>query len=450
VKKFDLLIKGGQVVLESGIQKVNIAIKSEKIAGIFSPDISIDSEELVNLDNEIVLPGVIDTHAHVTNREDFKYGTLTASKGGVTTIIEMPLSTNLPNLTNVDAFDERVKAGEAEAYTDFALWAGVLPQDMNKIVKLYQLGCTSFKIFMNFAQDDYPFYDDYHLLKLMEEVSKINGLIGIHAENESICKNLTNIYKGENRGPEYHTKSRPPIAELEAINRAVFFAKETGCRVHICHVSIPEGVELIEKARQEGANITIETCPHYLYLDENDIERCGGFAKCNPPLRDRKRVERLWKYVSMGFIDTIGSDHCAYQEKEKDVNIWDAPGGFPGMDLILPILISEGVNKRDIGWNRIAEITSTNASKTFGLYPRKGSIRIGSDADFAIVDPECEWTFLAKDTYYKNKSSKYPCVGKTFKGKVRMTIVRGNIVYKDGNVLAEPGYGSYIAAIHNK
>jgi allantoinase len=237
-------------------------------------------------------------------------------------------------------------------------------------------------------------------------------------------------------------ESRPPETELEAIQRALFWARVTKGNLMIVHVSVAEGLRALAQAKQEGVRVIAETCPHYLFFDHQDFERIGPAAKCAPPIRSRENVEAMWQCVLAGIVDVIGSDHspCNWEEKAKGVeNIWKAWGGISGVQTLSAVLLSEGVNKRGLSLPAMVRMTSANPARLYGLYPQKGALLPGSDADMTVVDLEKEWTLSTEDLLYKNKHSAY--VGYSFKGKVEQTYVRGKLVYKDGKIVSQPGYG---------
>ncbi len=238
------------------------------------------------------------------------------------------------------------------------------------------------------------------------------------------------------------TSRAPPESELEAIRRACFWAEVTGGNLHIVHISIAAGIRAVAEAKKRGAAVTAETCPHYLSLSQDDFEQLGPVAKCAPPLRSRQEVEALWECVFEGLVDTIASDHspCTWEEKAPGLtNIWKGWGGISGIQTMLPAILTEGVHKRGLPLPAVVRMMSANPARIFGLYPRKGALQAGSDADLVVIDLQREWTLTIEDLLYKNKHSPY--VGRTFKGRVEQTYVRGQLVYQDGKVLAEPGYG---------
>ena len=446
---YDLVIRGANVVTAQGVSPLTVAVQDGVTAALISPHISVEGGQVLDLDGLYLLPGAIDPHSHVTYCDDFFHGTQTAASGGVTTIIEMPLSLTLPAATTPEVFNDRIALGRTESVVYFALWGGIQPDTITQSERLFDLGAASLKVFMNYVGEEYKYFDDYPLLCLMEQVKKCHGLIGVHAENGDICAGLSRRYREMGYGPEHYSRARPILAESEAVERLCLMALQTGCPVHVCHVTAPEVAKTILRARKKGAAITFETCPHYLYLTDQDIAVYGAYAKCNPPMRDKTQQEGLWELLKQGAIDCIGSDHSAYSPAQKEyAPFWDAPGGFPGMDLMLPILISEGVHKRGVHWETIAEVTSGNPARIFGLSHKKGSIQIGKDADFAVIDPHKEWTFHASQCFYGNRSENYPYEGRVFKGQVLATLVRGKTVFQHGKILTPPGYGQYVSSLH--
>jgi allantoinase len=270
----------------------------------------------------------------------------------------------------------------------------------------------------------------------------------VHAESEALTAYLTAQIRAAGRTDRRAwLESRPPFAELEAIERALLLARVAGARLHIVHVSIAEGIDQVDAARRRGQPVTCETCPHYLVLDEDDFVTIGPPAKCAPPLRSRANVEALWQRVLAGQVDLIASDHspCPTADKQRgDQDIWAAWGGITGVQTMLPLLLDEGVYKRGMPLPLLARLTAAAPARLFGLYPRKGSLRIGADADIAIVDPEAEWTIRASELFAQHKHSPY--AGRRLRGHVRATLVRGQVVYRDGAIVAPLRHGRLITA----
>ena len=268
--------------------------------------------------------------------------------------------------------------------------------------------------------------------------------MGVHAENADILYHRQKEFedKGIFNGAA-HEQARPEIAELEAVSRVILFAEHTGCRLHICHLSTAKARTLIKQARERGVDVTVETCPHYLVLDTNDLEKHGGFAKCNPPLRSPENKELLWDMLKCGEFDMIGTDHTPYTDEDRlkhGENIWKMPPGIGGMDLMVPLMISEGYHKHGVGLEQLAKLLATNPAQRFSL-PHKGSIQLGNDADLILVDLEKEWTYTWEDSYAKAKCTRSPYEGMSLKGKVMETIIRGETVYRNGEIMVEAGFG---------
>jgi allantoinase len=275
----------------------------------------------------------------------------------------------------------------------------------------------------------------------------LGNLVAVHAENEWVTSLLGEELRAAGRTDRAAWyESRPPSTELEAIQRAIYWAGVTGGRLHIVHVTLAAGMRAAQAAKANGVNVTVETCPHYLYFDETDFVRLGPAAKCAPPLRSRDEVEALWQCVLDGKVDTVASDHspCPWADKAPGLeNIWQAWGGISGLQTLLPVLLTEGVHKRGLLLPDLVRLTAGNPARIFGLYPRKGNLLPGADADLAVVDLDAEWELAADDLFYKHKHSAY--VGRRFKGRVERTLVRGRTVYTDGHICVDPGYGQWLA-----
>ncbi|WP_195376979.1 dihydroorotase [Anaerotruncus rubiinfantis] len=441
---FDAVFQNACVVLPDAADPADVAVQDGKIAAILPAGSGAAAQKSYELRGKILFPGVIDSHAHVTYCGDIASGSYTAASGGVTTLIEMPTSGWMPYVMDAGVFSKRVAEINSTSAVDFALWGGISPQAPEKAQELIACGAAAFKVFLSDA-GDYRFFTDEDLLKLFAQVKESGTLVGVHAETECICAARTAALRAAGCGPQAHSDSRPVVSEVLAVSRLCAAALHEGVRVHVCHISAPEVVETVEMFRRRGGRIFAETCPHYLLLTDEDVIRCGAYAKCAPPIRSHALVEGLWEKVLSGEIDIIGSDHAAYPETQKEKGFWQAPGGFPGLDLILPGLYSEGVRKRGMSLCRLAEITSANAAKAFQLDSRKGSIKVGLDADFAVLDPNAEWEFSAADTFYNNKSAKYPYEGKRLIGKVIRTFVRGREVFRDGT-LTDKNAGDFVPA----
>lgn len=432
---FDLVIKNALVVLPERTQKLSIAVKDGRIAGLFDSVHVPDAAETFDYEGKILFPGVIDSHAHVTYCSDFDSGSRTAASGGVTTLVEMPQSGHLPGIFDAGVLRERIRMIQDTSIVDCALYGGIRAGHLECAEQLVKKGIVAFKIFLSDA-GNYGSFDDAALRELFHAVRPYHTLVAVHAESQDICSAETQKLAAAGKGAESNSESRPVISEVLAATRLCTIALHERARISVCHVSSADVLDVIDRFRDQSLEVYAETCPHYLLLDSKDVTRCGAWAKCAPPVRDREQTDALWNRVINGGIDMIGSDHATYSDEQKSSgSFWTAPGGFPGLDLILPGLYSEGVLHRDLSLTRLARITASNPARIFGLDSCKGSIEVGKDADFAVLDPDITWTFHAADSFYDVRSDRYPYEGKEFQGKIISTFVRGKQVYDGRQVL---------------
>lgn len=451
---YDLIIKNGLVITEFGDVHADVAVKSGKIAAI-GPDLE-GAKEVVDAKGLIVSPGMVDIHVHITEPggvragwEGYETGTSACAKGGVTTIVEMPLN-QLPATTNGASLKTKIAAGEAKLRVDVASFGGLVPYNLenNGIAELADMGVVAYKCFMGTCGDptlkgDFANVDDYALWEGMRQIAKTGKILAIHAENAPITDMLGKLARerGETKVSQY-VATRPVFTEVEPIRRAIYFAKQTGCRIHICHIACPEGVEEVIKARAEGVDVTCETCIHYLYFTTDDLDAIGAAAKCSPPIRDKAAQEGLWKYLIAGHILTAVSDHspCTFDLKDKP-NAFDAWGGISAVQNNIDLFFDEAVQKRGMPLKIFADIIAKNPADRFDL-PTKGSISVGKDADFVLIKPKSSYTLKAEDLEYRNKFSAY--VGRTINAQVARTIVRGKTVYALGEGVAKTPIGKFI------
>jgi len=443
---------GGRVVLPDRVMEGTLLVAGEKVVGVQLPETSVPADyEIVDVKGKVLLPGVIDSHVHMWDpsplnyREDWENGSACAASGGITTIVDMPLS--VPPVVDEAGFKLKLDVAEENSYVDFAFWGGLTPGCLGQLEELDRLGCVAYKGFMSFANPDYPQITDGYLVRGMRQAAAFDGLIGVHAENAEVADfgSREMVEKGCT-DQAMHDDARPWWVEQEAIERAVLFSKVTGARLYICHMTTAEGAAYLKRAKCDGVKVYVETCPHYLLFDKTVMREKGSYAKCNPPIRSRENVEKLWDYVLDGTIDTIGSDHGPYsdEEKVKEGNFFKEYCGFGGFDAMLAGLITEGVHKRGLTLPRLAELLAGNTARIMGLYPRKGSLLPGADADIAIVDLDEEWVFDGEASLSKTKSKNNIYHGARLRGRVKETWVRGSRVYCDGEITGEKGHGRYV------
>ncbi|MDQ3150053.1 MAG: allantoinase AllB [Chloroflexota bacterium] len=443
-------VNDAQVVTPSGVFRGSVGINDGRIVTLDARPLV--AHEVLEANGRVLLPGLIEPHGHfwdpgATDREDWAHGTAAAAAGGITTVIEMPLS--IPPTVDASAFQMKLDIATRRSHVDFLLWGGVIPASDAEVSKrmeeLTSLGAPSFKVFMCHAAREFPACDDGVLLHALRQGARLGVVMGIHAENDAVIEHLQReLQAAGRRDPMAHAESRPPHAEAEAIDRVIGLAAATGATIYIVHMSLAEGASIIREAKRRGQRVYVETCPQYLALDDSALREQGPWAKCAPPLRSAENTRQMWEYVIDGTIDTIGSDHAPFAPEEKAVaedDIWMAPNGLTGIQTMLPLLIDAGVHGAGLSLSRLAEVTSTRAAQIFGLYPRKGVIAIGSDADLTLVDVDAEWTIRGADLLHKAKWTPYE--GRTVRGRVDATLVRGTPVYIDETITVEPGFGRF-------
>ena len=429
---FDLLIRGGNVVLPDGVVDVDVAVEDGTIVEI-GRDLAGGAKEEVDATGLHVFPGVIDPHVHFnepgrTDWEGFDTGTAALSAGGGTLFFDMPLNST-PLVLDAAAFDTKVAAAEANSRTDFALWGGLTPDNLDKLEELADRGVVGFKAFMSGSGiDDFRAADDFTLYKGMRIAAKLGMIVAVHAENDAVTSGLAAEARREGRTSAMdYLRSRPVSAEVEAIRRVVSFAEELDCKVHIVHVSSEEGAWTAHSF-SGAALTTFETCPHYFLLTEDDMVQVGARAKCAPPLRKPHDADTLQLMMRTGEIDFVASDHSPAPASMKTgddfFKIW---GGIAGVQSTLPAVLTLDP---PLPLERVAALTATNAAERFGI-EGKGKIAVGYKADFSIVDTGVTYKLTRDMLLDRHKLSPY--VGRTFRGLVRRTIVRGHTVFQDGH-----------------
>jgi allantoinase len=444
-------ITGGTLATDYGVFRANLVIEDGRIAQIARDRAAPDCDEVIDATGLYVFPGAIDPHAHFedpghTEREDFSTGTMAAAAGGITTVIEHPLT--YPAVTTAKLYREKREMAKRKVVVDFGLWGALTPPSLPEMHGQWEDGAGGFKAFMPFSEPAYPHVEDAEFLAGMREVLSFDGLVLVHAENDSMLRaNHARLQSEGRRDPLAHHESRPPFVEEEAVHRALYLAEHAGVRIQIVHVSSPVSADLVKQARRNGVRASMEVCPHHLLLDLDDLVRLGPYGRCAPALRDRRQVERLWDYVLDGTADSLVSDHCAYTIEEKEPgweDIFSAPLGCQVMQETVPLVLDEAIRRRGMSLEAFARFSSTNAARITGLYPRKGTILPGSDADLALYDLEADWTVDAKRQQF-SKNPWSPFDGRPCRSRVVRTLVRGETVYADGEIEAAPGEGRFLS-----
>jgi len=455
VRSVDLVIENGTLVTPETNYVASIAVDNGKITAIGQAANMPRAERTIDARGKMILPGAIDAHVHVgqpwegTERptyyaEDVESATMAAAMAGTTTICDMPDS--MPLVTSVSVFKRKVDFWSRRAYVDFALHGGFVPnEDFEKLIPpLWKAGPTALKTFMCFSEDIWPAMLDGELFDALRVIHKVDGLAILHAENDHmLTQNKKRLDKDHRVDFKSHLEWRPPIVEHEADKRAVFLLREAGVRGLIVHTSIPEGVMEIQTARSNGQKVYVETCQHYLYLTDKDVERRGPWVKCSPPVRDKTRMLKIRRQLANGEIDTVGSDHSPFKKedvKRSERNMWTAEAGMPELETGTPLMLN-GASEGWISLNRIVACTSENPARIFGLYPRKGTLSLGSDADIIIVDMKRK--MKVNDSHLKMKSGWSPYNGMMLRGVPIMTIVRGVLVMENREFVGEHGHGRF-------
>jgi allantoinase len=437
----ELIIRGGNVVSPDGARIADVAIAGGEIVEVAS-EISGPAREEIDARDLLVLPGAVDIHVHFnepgrTAWEGWASGSAACAVGGTTTVAEMPLNAHPPTLDG-PAFDAKRAAAEASSRVDFALWGGLTPENLDLMEELAGRGVIGFKAFMaNSGIDDFLAADDLTLLEGMRRAAALELPVAVHAESDAITSALAARAQAAGRtSARDYLASRPAIAELEAISRAILFAAETGCALHVAHVSTGAGIAAIAEARARGVNVTAETCPHYFLFHAEDLERVGAALKCAPPLRSRDETSALWRALAAGDIQIVASDHSpAPPEMKAGDDFFRIWGGIAGCQSLLTALHSAGCVERGLPLPLLADVVAGAPARRLRL-GRKGAIAPGHDADLVLVDPGERFTLERSDLHDRHRLN--PFAGERFTGRPRRTILRGETIAVDGNRVGAP------------
>jgi len=441
---YDLILKNAILVTPEKSVQGDIAVKDGKIAKTGHLDSSDSALEIYDACGKHILPGIIDAHVHfrdpgLTEKEDFESGSIAAAMGGITMIADMP--NTIPVTSTAERFSEKLKIANEKSCVDFALFALLNNDNLKETEDLKNMGALGFKVFLGSSTGDIASPSPGILVQQMENASRLNMRVGFHCETSEINSYYTSVFKNAKSEPERNgfllSQARPVFSEALAIQTAICFAQYMKAKIHIHHITSSDGVLLAAEAKEKGIMLTAETCPHYLLLNaEKDIH------KVYPPLRNIRHQKWLLDAIGKGSIDMIASDHAPHTAKEKSLSVWEAPAGLCGIETMVPLMLNE-VNKGVLSINDFVRIASESPAKIWGIYPRKGNLLPGADADFTIADMNAKKTIRAEAFFSKSKTSPYE--GMEVQGLPAATIVRGKFVMRDGVFKGKKGYGAFIS-----
>jgi allantoinase len=450
-RELDLLVRGDLVLTREIARNSAVGVRDGVITGLYGPAENPRAREIVDCRGLLVFPGVVDAHVHsysVPGTEGFLHSSTAAAAGGVTTFIEMPYDAGGP-IVNPQAFRRKMELVGSLAKVDIALLATLKKEGpIDMIPPLVELGACGFKLSLFETDPDrFPRIEDGVLWEVLPMMADHKIPVGFHAENDALILSL--IHRSRQEGniyPRAHCETRPPASETLAVLKLLELAYWTGCRLHLYHISHPRSIRLLQRWREEDrADITTETCPHYLIFHEGDMDRLKALAKINPPLRSREAVEEMWELLKGDRIDMVSSDHAPWPlEKKQAPDIFDNASGAPGVETLLPLMFSEGVVKRGLSPVKLGRILAENPARRFRLFPKKGHIALNADADLAVIDPNARWTLQGKEMHSSARWTPYE--GFAVQGRVVRTFLRGKVVYDGKEVTGRAGEGRFLAA----
>jgi dihydropyrimidinase len=448
-----LLIKGGTYVNPGGSFEGDLLIDEGRIVAV-GEDLGKTADRVIDGKGKVVLPGGIDAHVHLPwptgnliSTDTFASGTKAAAFGGVTMLIDFVIPEEGQGLRA--ALEEKTQCAKEEAWVDYGFHLNIRGEVDGKIAEVPELvkeGFPSFKVFM--AYDGFQL-DDSDLLRVMRAVSRAGGLLSVHAENGDLADTLTaDLVRRGDTALCHYPHARCAQCEIEAIQRIIAYSRIMGNRLHVHHVSTAKGAQLIGEARREGLPISGETCPHYLVFSSEDYEgdpvRAASLV-CAPPMKDSADRAALWEALASHALSVLATDHCPYTRDQKEANLEDfthVPGGLPGVEIRLPIVFTEGVARGRLSLNRFVEIWATEPARVFGLYPAKGWIAPGCDADLVMFNPKRESVLRAEELHMNTDCVPYE--GRTVRGYPVTTILGGEVIVEGGQLTTERPRGRLV------
>ncbi|MFC4302289.1 allantoinase AllB [Cohnella boryungensis] len=451
----DCIIKGGSVVLRDRVQLADIAIKGGLITQIAS-DIQASSKHTIDAKGLYAMAGVVDTHVHLNGPgreegEGFQSDSSALAAGGCTTFLDMTYP-GMPATVNAEAMSRKLEAARASGtLMDYGLWAGLTPDNLDELAALADQGAIGFKAYMSSPEvagvESFRAVDDVALYEGMRLIAELKKVLAVHAESEEIIAALTekSLRRGATELRDY-AAARPMAAELDAVRRALLFAERTDCPLHLAHLSNPQAVDMAWEARRNGLDVTVATCPHYLLFTDEEAARLGAKAKCAPPIRGAREREGLWARLAEGKIDLVASAHSPCPPSLKEGDGFTAREGIAGGQSLLELIFDEGFLRRGLPLPLLSRVLSEAPARRFGLFPRKGRLAPGADADIVLVHPDAPYVLRPEHLLYRHRQSAYE--GRLIRCRVALTMSRGRTVYSaEGGADASGGGGQWLPAL---
>jgi dihydroorotase len=452
-----LLVRGGMVVSPEGRRAADVLCEDGAIAAVLEPGSEVAADEVVDATGLLVFPGFIDPHVHPrdpgdTHKEDFAHASRAAAAGGITTLLVMPNA--VPPVTDVASFRRRAEEHGAVAHVDFGLWGLSLGMaNIGDLPGLFAEGAAAVKLFWGYAldrqskrlvyntadkapEDVIPPASTGEVLEIFGVIAGAGGMLAAHCEDRDI---LDVGQRRLGRAPEAYSElkvARPEVAESSSVAVGIELARATGCRFHVCHISSGRATHLVRLARQDGLPVTAETCPHYLLFVAADCAGRDAAMKAYPPCREPEDRDALWAAVNDGTITSLGSDHAPHTLEDKTQPFATAPAGMVAVEMMMPLLLDR-MNAGRITPERLCWAASEGTARLYGIYPQKGAILPGADADLVLVDPAARWTVRGEDLHSVQKHT--PFEGTEVRGMPVTTILRGSVVARDRKAVGEPG-----------
>jgi dihydropyrimidinase len=452
---FDLLIRNGKVVSSEAVMEADVAVEGERVAGLLKAAAPAEARRVIDATGLYVVPGGIDAHVHFDmeflgrSKHTFESGTIAAAFGGTTTVIDFTIDLSMQGGSRIDTVERRRAKAEGKAVIDFAFHCLInngADATLAEIEKVVAYGIPSFKLFTVYREANL-YVNDATLYSVMERLRDLGGIAAVHTENADLVEHCTaSLLAAGKSTPQHYPRSRPPFTEVECIRRVIFLARSARAALYVVHIAAAGAVDAVRKARVNGQPVYGETCPHYLLLTESMYTRPDGYNfVMSPPLRREMDNEALWSGLAGGWLSTVSSDDNSIDVEDKRAGAESFQRASPGcvdVETRIPLLFSEGVLKRQLPITRLVEVASTNPARIFGLYPRKGVIAPGSDADIVLIDPKARLRASPQTLHMQVHYSPYD--GWDIVGLPVTTISKGRVVIENGTFVGRPGHGAFL------